>query len=271
MDPKFANAPAMIQRRRSKDSSAFLLILLGIALPTALFSQEPSGKEGVKVHTVVPDDMRDDRKVLYQDLKRSKLDGTYRFLITDTSSSDSVPLSSYNDFYEARKPEDTVYYKIEDGLWIQLYPDSVIQAEAYEEPDPRTVRIDRPIDSLGGVKLDEEMGEPKSPPCQGMVFEVVEDEPEFPGGEAALWEFITDTLTYPEAAKKNGVEGTVYVRFIVDKKGRIREPEVMRGIGAGCDEEALRVLRDMPQWKPGKQRGRKVCTGVKVPIRFTLE
>ena len=88
--------------------------------------------------------------------------------------------------------------------------------------------------------------------------------PAFPGGESALRRFLSRQLRYPIEASRQKVEGTVYLRFVINAEGKIESPEVMRGIGGGCDEEALRVLSQMPPWNPGE------VAGVKVPVFPTL-
>ena len=102
------------------------------------------------------------------------------------------------------------------------------------------------------------------------IFTVVEDAPQFPGGEDVRIKFLQENLRYPQEAKKLGVQGTVLLTFVVEKDGRITDIRVLRGIGSGCDEEAIRVVRDMPKWIPAKQRGRAVPVQFNMPIRFTL-
>ena len=102
------------------------------------------------------------------------------------------------------------------------------------------------------------------------VFDVVEDSPEFPGGMAAWNNFLRDNLNYPTQARRMGIEGTVYVVFVINTDGSIRETEILRGIGGGCDEEALRVIDNSPNWNPGKQRGRLVPVRMRLAIRFKL-
>jgi protein TonB len=102
------------------------------------------------------------------------------------------------------------------------------------------------------------------------VFTVVETMPEYPGGEKAMNKFLDENLTYPKDAIKQGIQGKVWVGFIVDKEGKIAEIEVLRGIGGGCDEEAVRVIAKMPNWIPGKQSGKPVVVKFRFPINFTL-
>lgn len=102
------------------------------------------------------------------------------------------------------------------------------------------------------------------------VFTIVEDQPEFPGGMAAFYKFVGDNMNYPSQARRMGIEGRVYVQFVVDKDGTVTEVKAVKGIGAGCDEEAERVLRTAPKFKPGKQRGRPVKVRMVLPIIFKL-
>jgi len=102
------------------------------------------------------------------------------------------------------------------------------------------------------------------------VFTIVEDQPEFPGGMAAFYKYVGDNMNYPSQAKRMGIEGRVYVQFVVDKDGTVTEVKAVKGIGAGCDEEAERVLRESPKFKPGKQRGRAVKVRMVMPIIFKL-
>lgn len=103
------------------------------------------------------------------------------------------------------------------------------------------------------------------------VFKVVEQMPAYPEGQLALLEFLAKNINYPKVAKDNGVEGMVVVQYVIEKDGSISNAKVVKGIGAGCDEEALRVVNAMPNWTPGKQRGQAVAVQFNLPIRFKLE
>lgn len=102
------------------------------------------------------------------------------------------------------------------------------------------------------------------------IFTIVEEMPTFPGGEAELFKYLGKNIKYPQMATDAGISGVVYVTFVVDKDGKIRDVKVLRGIGGGCDEEAVRVVKSMPTWKAGKQRGKPVTVQYNLPIRFTL-
>lgn len=95
--------------------------------------------------------------------------------------------------------------------------------------------------------------------------------PEFIGGETALFQYLSDHIRYPQMAKEAGISGKVYLTFVVDTNGAISNIEVLKGIGGGCDEEAVRVLRNMPRWNPGKNNGRPVRVHFNLPVSFTLK
>lgn len=103
------------------------------------------------------------------------------------------------------------------------------------------------------------------------VFLVVEEMPEFPGGTAAMQKFIASNIKYPRQASQLGLEGRVVVSFVINKDGNVDNVEILKGIGGGCDEEAIRVIKSLPSWKPGKQNGRPVSVKFTVPIKFTLQ
>jgi protein TonB len=103
------------------------------------------------------------------------------------------------------------------------------------------------------------------------IFTVVESMPEFPGGAAKMMEFIAKNIKYPPMARESGIQGRVFVNFVVEPDGRVSNVKVLRGIGGGCDEEAIRVVESMPKWTPGRQRGKAVRVSFNLPVRFTLQ
>ncbi len=102
------------------------------------------------------------------------------------------------------------------------------------------------------------------------IFTYVEEMPSFPGGPEEMFRFFSANIQYPEIAKRAGVEGKIFVSFVVTRGGVIRDVAVVKGIGAGCDEEAVRVVKTMPGWNPGKQNGNPVSVRVSIPIIFKL-
>jgi periplasmic protein TonB len=115
-----------------------------------------------------------------------------------------------------------------------------------------------------------ELSAPKPTIPDDAPFEVVEEMPSFPGGDIELLKFIGKNVKYPRAARNIGVQGRVSVQFIVEKDGSLTDIQILRGIGAGCDEEALRVMNLVPNFSPGKQRGVPVRVKMVVPINFKL-
>ncbi|MEZ5107205.1 MAG: energy transducer TonB [Draconibacterium sp.] len=103
------------------------------------------------------------------------------------------------------------------------------------------------------------------------VFFIVEEMPEFPGGEPALRNWLASQVKYPVIAQENGIQGKVYVTFVVGKDGSISNATVARGVDPSLDKEALRVVNNLPKWKPGKQRGKPVNVSYTVPINFVLQ
>ena len=102
------------------------------------------------------------------------------------------------------------------------------------------------------------------------IFTIVEDMPRFGDGEADLLNYLSKNIKYPQMAKESGISGIVYVTFVVNPKGEVTDVKVLRGIGGGCDKEAVRVVKKMPKWKPGKQRGKPVSVQYNLPVRFVL-
>jgi len=110
---------------------------------------------------------------------------------------------------------------------------------------------------------DEDTGEDE-------VFTVVEEVPMFPGGMGALKKWLSKNLKYPMIAQENGIQGTVMVQFVVWKDGTIKDVQLVRGVDASLDKEATRLVKAMPKWKPGKQRGRAVSARFTLPVTFRL-
>lgn len=121
------------------------------------------------------------------------------------------------------------------------------------------------IAELKEHKVIVEEKEPEKP------FQSVEQMPQFPGGDAELLKYVSSNLRYPTIAAENGIEGLVVVRFVVNKDGVVSDAEVLRSLDPSCDKEAIRVVRSMPKWVPGKQNGRNVAVYYTLPVRFQLQ
>ena len=108
-------------------------------------------------------------------------------------------------------------------------------------------------------------------PDKNGVYQIVEEMPQYTGGEAAMMDFVAKNIVYPQEARDKEISGRVFVSFIVEKDGSVNEVNVKKGIGGGCDEEAVRVVKAMPKWKPGKMKGEAVRVSYQMPIFFKLQ
>ncbi len=103
------------------------------------------------------------------------------------------------------------------------------------------------------------------------IFQIVEEMPSFPGGEGKLMEYVAKNIKYPQIARETGIQGRVFVGFVVEPDGSISNVKLLRGIGGGCHEEALPVIKSLPKSKPGKQRGKAVRVSYQIPVFFKLQ
>ena len=115
------------------------------------------------------------------------------------------------------------------------------------------------------VKIEEEEEEEEQ-----TIFQVVENDPEFPGGVEAMYKYLAQNIKYPQLARENNITGRVYVTFVVERDGSVSGVRVLRDIGGGCGAEAVRVVKSMPKWTPGKQRGKAVRVQYNLPVNFSL-
>ena len=128
-------------------------------------------------------------------------------------------------------------------------------------------------DEVGGevLKAQEEIAQPEPPKEEETkIFDVVEEQPSFPGGMGALMQWLNDNINYPAIAAENGIEGRVIVQFVVSKTGAISDVRVARGVDPSLDKEAVRVVSKMPNWTPGKQNGTNVNVRFTLPVQFRL-
>ena len=123
------------------------------------------------------------------------------------------------------------------------------------------------------LKAKEVIAEPEPPKHEeeNKVFDIVEQQPLFPGGPAALLKYLSEHTKYPVVAQENGVQGRVTVQFVVEKDGSISDVHVLRGVDPSLDKEAVRVVKSMPRWTPGKQNGITVRVNYRVPVLFRLQ
>lgn len=159
---------------------------------------------------------------------------------------------------------------------IKFTPPKVVKDEEVQEPPPTQEEVKDVQVSTVTQEGDKDIVDiPENAvvgdPDEGKVFQFVEEPPTFPGGEDKMMEYLFKNIKYPAIAKENNIQGRVYVTFIVDKDGKVKDAKVLRGIGGGCDEEALRVIKNMPQWKAGRQNGRNVMVSFNLPVLFNLK
>ncbi len=151
----------------------------------------------------------------------------------------------------------------------------LVQPEIIPVPDDEEVKVD--VEIIIDVQItDDDLEDylattapPEETAEEVLIF--AETQPSFPGGIEAFYSYLSETVTYPKQAIRRGVSGKVFVEFVVDKDGSLSQLRVAKGIGADCDEEALRVVKNSPCWNPGKQRGRSVRVRMVVPITFKLQ
>lgn len=131
-------------------------------------------------------------------------------------------------------------------------------------------------DEVGGavLKAKEDIAAPEPPKHvveETKIFTVVEQMPMYPGGDAALMGYLRDNIKYPTVAAENGVQGRVVVGFVVERDGSITDVNILRGVDPSLDREAMRVVKSMPRWNPGKQNGSAVRVKYQVPVSFRLQ
>ncbi len=148
----------------------------------------------------------------------------------------------------------------------------IIAVEDIEDIE-EDIDIDLDIDITEDMAVEEvqpvEVEEPEEEETEE-VFLIVEEPPSPVGGMEAFYNYVNENIQYPRQARTMRIEGRVFVQFVVDKDGSITNVEVLKGIGGGCDEEAVRVVKNAPKWNPGKQRGRPVRVKMVLPITFKL-
>lgn len=183
----------------------------------------------------------------------------YKKLHLDLIEAEVIPISQQSPPPPPPPPTITTQIEIvsnEEEILIEL------EIEDFEIDDDS--QIETVVIELASLTEEEELVEEE-------IFTIVEKMPVFPGGVEALFGYLANNIEYPDMAKDAKVEGKVYITFVVDKTGSVSAVKVLRGIGAGCDEEAIRVVKEMPKWDPGRQRGKAVKVQYNLPINFILK
>ncbi|MFO7790745.1 MAG: energy transducer TonB [Bacteroidota bacterium] len=183
----------------------------------------------------------------------------------DTDMDDLMEEEILNTFQEEEPPPPPEKKEPE--------PEQVIEELTVVEDDEEESDIDIDSESDENTQVDIDMSsfeEEEEEEVEPIDFAVVEEKPEFPGGDAALMKFFSEHTEYPEIAKENGIQGKVFIQFVIDKNGNVTNVSVARGVDPYLDKEAKRVVRQLPKWEPGQQRGKPVPVTYIVPINFKL-
>ncbi|MBQ0128754.1 MAG: TonB family protein [Bacteroidales bacterium] len=174
----------------------------------------------------------------------------------------------------------------------ELLDEEMVEITKQEEPKPQPVEMPKQTTQLEIVEDDVEVEDieinaemdqnevveeyvapeiEEEEVVEQEIFQIVEEMPSFPGGEQKLLEYVAKNVKYPQIARESGIKGRVFISFVVEPDGSVSNVKVLRGIGGGCDEEAMRVVKSMPKWKPGKQRGKAVRVSYMLPVNFQLQ
>ncbi|WP_266362840.1 energy transducer TonB [Tellurirhabdus rosea] len=231
------------------------LFLLGMASPTIISVLTPEEKEEVMVEVDLmkvappPIDPNEPPPPPPPPVELPKVN-TVKFLPPEVKPDEEVP-------------EETPPPTVEELK-------EAVAAEKTQEGDPNAEEvIAAPEETAGPTKV--EAAVEVAPKKDDEIFTVVEQQPEFPGGQSAMYAWLGKNIRYPAAASRANVSGRVFVSFVVNTDGSIQDVQVLKGLGFGTDEEAQRVVKQMPKWRPGKQSGRAVRVKYNLPINFQLE
>lgn len=143
-------------------------------------------------------------------------------------------------------PDEEILEDVEVDLDVEVTEEMVVEQVEFEE-----------------VMIEEEVAEE--------IFQIVEHSPEPYGGIKAFYQFVNENIEYPSPARRMNITGRVFVKFVVNKEGKVTDVHAVKGIGGGCDEEAERIIAMSPDWKPGRQRGKPVNVYMMLPITFILK
>lgn len=174
----------------------------------------------------------------------------------------------------------------------EVVEEEMVEITKQEEPKPQPVEMPKQTTQLEIVQDDVEVEDieinaeidqtevmeeyvpvevEEEEVVEAEVFTIVEEMPGYPGGDLKMYEYLGKNIKYPQIARESGIQGRVFVNFVVEPDGSVSNVKVLRGIGGGCDEEAIRVVKSMPKWKPGKQRGKAVRVSYTLPVVFKLQ
>lgn len=216
-------------------------------------------------------------------ISRSETVGRILFTITSENEEEEfmIPLIM-QQLAVGKTVNFNVYGQMDNGeplhLIATLYPSGEIKEilyfdEALPDDDEYSLAVyeEKPV-IIGTPPTPAPVREDRAAPlARDEIFTAVEQPSQFPGGENAMMRWLSENVIYPEAAQKNGAQGRVIVRFVVEKDGSISSPSIMKGVDKDLDREALRVVGMMPKWEPGKNNGKPVRSYYTLPITFKLQ
>ena len=156
----------------------------------------------------------------------------------------------------------------QEGTTTDVDAGKVFKEEVTHVEEPKPVEIKKEPEP---APKEEKVETPPPPKAPDEVFTAVEQMPEFPGGQQKLMQWLSSNLRYPDIAQQNGVQGRVIVKFVVEKDGSITGVEVAKGVDKDLDAEAVRTVKRMPKWQPGKNNGQAVRTAFTLPVQFKLQ
>ena len=197
--------------------------------------------------------------VAFEWTERDKKVTTDTGIVEPIFEEEMIPITEQEEPKQAPPPPEAP--KVEEVLQI---------AENDAEVEETTIKSSEDDNEAVEIKYVEPVVEEEEP-VEEEIFQVVENMPEFPGGMGELMKFLGKNIKYPTIAQENGVQGRVIVQFVVNKDGSIVDPVVVRSVDPYLDKEALRVVKAMPKWKPGMQRGKTVRVKYTVPVTFKLQ
>jgi periplasmic protein TonB len=180
---------------------------------------------------------------------------------------------AFNEFAQTRVDEDLIeitMHKEKEPEIPKPKPNPVIDVvDDLDEQDDADINVEVTDETLNNpdFRIDEII---EIEPEDDAIYSFVQVYPQFPGGEAAMRSFISSNLVYTRMAREINLQGTVYVSFVVYKDGSISDIQILRGLGAGLDEEVIRVVSEMPDWIPGNQNGKTVNVRFAMPVQFKL-
>lgn len=242
------------------------MLLLGLSMTTTCFAQNTKYDQLLKKK----------RQQLTEDLANSRFDWIYGTWKLDFLNEIVIIEKDYVYHDESRNSKEpfNLHYELEDpynedlDYGVYLYICNI----PVDEDNQLLYFADEfsiwPYEKISDV---EEIDPDEIDFEEQEVYQIVEQMPSFPGGEQKLSEFIANSIQYPQEAQKTGIQGRVFVSFIVEPDGSVSNVKVQQGIGGGCDQEAIRVIKSMPKWTPGKQRGKAVRVSYMMPVFFKLQ